>query len=104
MDGYVSNYQTVGGANQGGYTYFLTPNGYLYQTDGTEEGTKPLENFIPQNSMFLAATNNFVYYSTEAGSDLRFLQQFDPINLKRINSFKQGSSWDALKKIGRAHV
>lgn len=83
IDGYVAGKKTTGLVMLNGKYYFATPNGNFYQTEGNETSTKIIEKFTPQNFMYLAATQKYIYYAKDFGGGLvKDFVRYNPVSEK----------------------
>lgn len=62
-DGYSNSMRTKGLVMLDNKMLFITPNGNFYSTDGTEENTKIVKQFPPQDIAYFNATNKYVYFT-----------------------------------------
>jgi hypothetical protein len=87
-DGYFINRGTTGFVTMGGLQYFISPNGKLMQTDGTEKNTKVITSFAPESIPYLKATNKYVYFAYD-GNDgaVKRLYRYSPSSgLNRVTN------------------
>jgi hypothetical protein len=78
-DGYLSSKRTTGLVTLNGKYYFTTPNGNLYESDGTENNAKSIYHFPPQNIPYLKATKKYVYFGIDnTGRDIKALFRYNP--------------------------
>ncbi len=86
-DGYTSGKQTQGLVWLDDKYYFISPNGNVYQTDGTETNTKIIKQISPQSIAYLKSTKKYVYFGYGSGSGyMQDLARYSPasgLNLVR---------------------
>jgi len=59
--------------------YFTTPNGNVYETDGTEGNTKIIKQSCLQNFPYLKATKKYVYFGeSNSCEDVKYLKRYSP--------------------------
>lgn len=101
-DGYVSLLKTTGMVTLDGKYYFSTPNGRVYETDGSESNTKVLKEFAPQNLPSLQATSKYIYFLYNGiGEDVKSLARYSPstgVNL--VNAGYNNISINCIKVPG----
>lgn len=80
FDGYVDGAKGPGLVHVGNKYYFISPNGKLYQTDGTQKNTKTIQSFSPQDGLaYLQVTNKYVYWAKGNKNDVvKLLMRYDP--------------------------
>jgi hypothetical protein len=79
VDGYASSKKTAGMVMLDYTWYYTTPNGNMYQTDGTEKNTKSIKQFTPQNMPLINATNKYVYIPIASNDDdVKDLARYSP--------------------------
>ncbi|RZM19064.1 MAG: hypothetical protein EOO88_39085 [Pedobacter sp.] len=78
FDGYKKGWFSGGIIFFKGKYYFSTPNGNLFQTDGSMRGTVLLKT-SQRDIVTLKATNDWIYYTPDSGYNPQ-LQQFDPVS------------------------
>lgn len=78
FDGYKKGLYSGGIITFKGKYYFTTPNGKLYETDGTMAGTITKRS-SKGDMVFLKATNNYLYFSLDNGYG-NTLRQYTPSN------------------------
>lgn len=93
-DGYAQGYLVDQSKSIGGLTFFITPNWRLFQTDGTEAGTKELMQFPSGSLLYLkAVTRGYIYY-TRYQNDMKALFRIDRNTLRIQPVNKDGKQID----------
>ncbi len=111
IDGYAVGFKTRGFEEINNQYFFTTPNGHIYQTQGTIGTTSVFKKFPPQHLLFFSATKKYLLYGYNADFNLvnyninQTMYRYDPTggNHAEANTVKQSNnnSFELQLEVGR---